>query len=573
MTGLLTALGSGISAQKILEWLMRKDPDLAPKITKALASGLSAEKIVNFFSKDKNFEKVRSKLESQYSTDFNANPLVQSETIRGQNLGTDLASGAQRAMPGLIGTAGAVATGYALSRAIPAILQKGQTTSSLQTTQVGNQTQTPLVQQTQQPPIIPATPSQPSNSNILQSTQNVQSQGIPTNIPQILSKYAGFTKKIDELRSTGNDTQTITDYFRKFNPGGTKQLEKEAGQPLEKIIEEHIKASPIPEKKPIESQISPEKTPIESTPTKVSPSEPEEKEDLSAIGGMAKGITDNLYQGIFDAMKEGKTKFAGIEEPLIKKAKPLFDEGKIKSPEDLKRFANDPESFKEEKSIAKKDIVSSQDGIGEVKEIRNGTALVEIDGKLHKVKEDELKPPAFTEDEIADAYDNLMAKIPEEHKSGFISWAGYDEDRNVLGFIPRGGKYEELKNISPEEAQLIKEGKGVARTTGETREGLWVVGEDTRGGVISQIIHDRKEKYKKEEEKQLKFSFELPKKEKEDRGMKPVFDENAYARNLSRAREKKLKDEERARIKAEKEEKKRKLKEEKDEAKKRKKQT
>ena len=114
--------------------------------------------------------------------------------------------------------------------------------------------------------------------------------------------------------------------------------------------------------------------------------------------------------------------------------------------EDLKKFAN------ETPKIEKSSVVSSPQGIGEVKEIRNGKALVEVDGKLHKVDEKDLDPPLFTEDEIADAYDDLFRKIPEEHRSGFISWAGYDEDRNVLGFIPRSGKYEELENITPTEA-------------------------------------------------------------------------------------------------------------------------
>jgi hypothetical protein len=204
--------------------------------------------------------------------------------------------------------------------------------------------------------------------------------------------------------------------------------------------------------------------------------------------------------------------------------------------------------------IGKSSIVASPNGIGTVKELRNGNVLIDVDGKLHKVKEEDLELPEFSPDEIADAYDDLMAKIPEEHRSGFISWAGYDEDRNVLGFIPRGGKYEELHNITPEEASIIKEGKGVARTTGANREGLWAIGEDTRGGLISQIIHDRRKKNKSEDEKQLSFGLDLQKPEKQDRGMKPLFDEMSHARNLSRDREKKAKDEERAKKKKEKDE-------------------
>lgn len=230
------------------------------------------------------------------------------------------------------------------------------------------------------------------------------------------------------------------------------------------------------------------------------------------------------------------------------------------------------ELIEEVKPIQKNQTVVAPQGIGEVKAIRNGKAIVEIDGKKHQVNEEDLEPTIHTEEQIAQAYNNLMDMIPEEHKSGFIQWAGYDEDRNVLGFIPRGGKYEELHNITPEEAKIIKEGKGIARTTGETREGMWAIGEDTRGGLISQIIHDRRKKHKASEEKQLKLGFELPKKEKEDKGMKPLFDELAFARNASREMDRKAKVLEKEIAKKKKEEEIARIKKEREEAKKRKKQ-
>ena len=201
--------------------------------------------------------------------------------------------------------------------------------------------------------------------------------------------------------------------------------------------------------------------------------------------------------------------------------------------------------------IAKNSSVIAPQGVGEVKEIRGENAIVEVDGKKHKVPVEELEAPAFTDEEVADKYDALFAAIPESERSGFISWSGYDENLNKLGFIPRGGKYEELFDITPEEAQQIKEGTGTARTSGEVREGLWVAGEETRGGVISQIIDKRKKQAQALEERQLKL-FPLPKAEKQDRGMKPIFDELAYARAKSQEREKRLKAEERAKKKAEK---------------------
>lgn len=261
----------------------------------------------------------------------------------------------------------------------------------------------------------------------------------------------------------------------------------------------------------------------------------------------------NTPEAIAAALNIGTSgkKASGQIDPEIVAAIDAYSKEK---PEETKVSTTVPTEEMENVPIKKADTVITPQGIGQVKEIRNGQAVVDVDGKLHKVKEEDLEPPSYSEDEIADAYDNLMAKIPEEHKSGFISWAAYDEDRNVLGFIPRGGKYEELHNITPEEAQTIKEGKGVARTTGETREGLWVTGEDTRGGVISQIIWDRKKKKDSEDEKQLKLGFELPKPEKADRGMKPVFDEMKHARELSRERERKKKLEEREKKKKEKDE-------------------
>lgn len=446
MAALLQALGGGISARAILAFLTRKSPELAPKIAKALAGGITAEKIVQFFSKDKNFEKLKQSMEEEYPMENNSNPLVQAQNVRNQNMGSDMGSGLQRAAPGIVGAGAAAGLGMALNHALPNLLK---------TPMLGKEQKNQEIPQ--QPPIVPSAPT-PSAPPVTPNQPNSQSN------PSI--------------------TQ----------PANIQQPEENIAQEIQR------------------------------------------KEALDAF------------------------KNKGKKKSILEEEKERFEKGYGKQPiNDILPESTD--SVEDKKSIAKNETVSSPQGIGEVKEIRGDKALIDVDGKLHKVNLDELEAPLFSDDEVADAYDNLMAKIPEEHRSGFISWAGYDEDRNVLGFIPRGGKYEELKDITPEEAQKIKEGKGVARTTGETREGLWVMGEDTRGGIISQIIHDRRKKHKAQEEKQGKFALDTAKPEKEDKGMKPLFDEMAHARNLSRERERKKKIQEKER-----------LKKEKDEAKKRKKQ-
>lgn len=71
-------------------------------------------------------------------------------------------------------------------------------------------------------------------------------------------------------------------------------------------------------------------------------------EDLSSIGaGIAKGMMDNFYEGIFKSLKDGKSTFAGVKDSLITASKPSFDAGLIKNVEDLKRFA---ESLKKNQS-------------------------------------------------------------------------------------------------------------------------------------------------------------------------------------------------------------------------------
>lgn len=64
-------------------------------------------------------------------------------------------------------------------------------------------------------------------------------------------------------------------------------------------------------------------------------------ENLEAVGGLATGMVDSLYGQLFDSLQKGSTKMAGIEDPILKAAAPAYKRGEIKSPEDLRKFAND----------------------------------------------------------------------------------------------------------------------------------------------------------------------------------------------------------------------------------------
>ncbi len=505
MTPILTALGSGISAKKILDFLMRKSPDMGEKITKALASGLSAEKVLGFFSKDQNFDRLKQSIESQYSTENNANPLVQAQNVRSQNLGNDMASGLQRKAPAILGGAAALGTGLAMQHAIPRMLQGGLGAVSQQTTPTETQTQTPINPQTSQPPV--------NEPNLLQQQSLPQPELKPIDSTEAL-KSANFTSKIDSMIKSGNDVESITDFYRKLNPEAVNQIEKQAAKPFEQVISEYMQS-------------------------KNSLEEDDKLGFKTAFKTMEGGAaTEKLYQGIFDALKNGKDTFAGIKDPLIKKAKPYFDKGLIKSPEDLKKFVNGtledieppetggqeppkpkyppppkgggllsrkaisetfenaakptslkPESTESVEKSSKGSIVETPHGVGEVKEIRNGKALVEVDGKMLKMLEEELMGPSK---EIRDIdFDQLardyVESIPESDRStamlmNFFQPTSEDgETGQFFVMFPSDPEHVGVyKNVSKELADKINSAENIAKTSGKT-----ILGEHEAGRADS----------------------------------------------------------------------------------------
>lgn len=66
------------------------------------------------------------------------------------------------------------------------------------------------------------------------------------------------------------------------------------------------------------------------------PSMPDDLGFRQAFEGAGRGASDKLYQGVFEALRAGESKFRGVPDPLLVKAKPLFDQGLIKSPADLR---------------------------------------------------------------------------------------------------------------------------------------------------------------------------------------------------------------------------------------------
>src|SRR5690606_24077295 len=125
---------------------------------------------------------------------------------------------------------------------------------------------------------------------------------------------------------------------------------------------------------------------------------------------------------------------------------------------------------------AKGSIVETPDGIGEVREIRNGKALVEVDGKMRKMLEEELMSPGLPQKDLADLHDELIEGIKTQtgkEVSRHVEWAGYDPEHKELVYRPWGDKEYVYDNIDPEDVDMLTNLLTQRKTTGENYIGSW----------------------------------------------------------------------------------------------------
>lgn len=73
---------------------------------------------------------------------------------------------------------------------------------------------------------------------------------------------------------------------------------------------------------------------------------PAQQVDLT---GMGTAITDNFYARVFESLQAGRKTVAGVKDPILAAARPAFEQGLIKSPEDLRAFANQGKAAAEPK--------------------------------------------------------------------------------------------------------------------------------------------------------------------------------------------------------------------------------
>lgn len=432
-------------------------------IFSALNSGYSPEDILKYMSKaiPEIVEPIKKASRMGYNTQQILGYLSKSVTprntrgmsesqIHAQNRMEDN----QRVKNGLSMAASAVAVPVAasaarsaLSRALPLSLQNlTQSAQSINVPQapgVGSQSSNIMPQQQQTlPQQNPSTnPSQPpvNPTNIQQQQALPQSQLNPIDARQILEKN-NFIEKVDSLINSGNNGDAIDGFYRKFNPAAVKQIEKESGMPFIEVVNEYIRTKP--------KQNPPEKLPPESPG----------------------------------------------EEPPKPKYPPPPKGGGL-----LSRTAIE-ETFSKATPTTKGAIVDTPDGIGEVREIRNGKALVEVDGKMRKVLEEELMEPGLPQKDLADLHDELIEGIKThtgKEVSRHVEWAGYDPEHKELIYKPWSGEQYTFDGIDAEDADMLTSLLTQRKTSGENYIGAWEQGtESPIGAAMHKLLTKLREKSK-----------------------------------------------------------------------------
>lgn len=393
------AMSSGFTADQILDFILKKFPKHAGKISTALSHGFSADQILRQLSGGKksvvegethgmtDFEKTRNRdREKQQSINKGA------ASLAGTAAGTAaLGFAAPLAMNAF--TSAAPAAAKVLQRAAPQIFGPGSIPTqaeNLGATDIQGQPPQTQIQSTLLEPTqssasdqlnhLASQPPVNVSPNITQPTEMQQPKTNTIDASKVLDDMK-ITNKVDELIKSGNDPESVSAYFKKFYPAQVKEVEKKAEQDFENVINSHIQ----------------------------------------------------------------------------NKGKP-------------KDVANPN----------KGSLVAYSQGVGKVKEIRNGQALIDVDGKLHKVKEEELIQSPIPEKELADLYDDLISGI--EKKSGQqvsrnVDWAGYDPNSNELAYKPHGSeKLYVYDDISPEDIDMLTNLMTQRKSTGQNYVGAWEKG-------------------------------------------------------------------------------------------------
>lgn len=434
---LASYLAQGYGADEILKFVEKSFPNIGKAISAKKSSGIDAKDILKLIASldakqlkkaddnasrmnfDNPLERANAGAKSQQ-----ANPLLQAAKVGGTALAGAAAIGAapllgrgasQVAANSLPTTPNIPKTPY--ESTIAPSMKEGMPSPNFQP----GPTLKPQDMQSVQTQMQPKGQPQPQPNISPSSIQSpVPSQPPNVNSSQILQEM-GLTEKINNLFKAGNNPEQISAGVQlSLTPGSKNYLQNKLksgeAKPLPEMIQDYLT-----------EQQGQQRT---EAAQKIDQVTPEQKT----------AISEKLMAG--------------------EKAKPLE-----------KMVEQTPQ---------KGSVVSTPDGmVGEIKDIKKKEALVESDGKLHKVKVDELIQSPLPEKDMADLYDDLIKGIEKEtgeEVSRNVNWAGYDPEKNQLAYLPRDGALYIYDDISEQDKSMLEKFMSTRKTTGENYIGAWTEG-------------------------------------------------------------------------------------------------
>lgn len=364
-----SVLSQGFTSQQIIDYIVKKFPQHADKIKSAMAAGYTTDQVLKYLSKDKKGLYEDEEPKTEYAK------TLQKDMQQRQDINQSALGAGGMAVSALAAPMAANALKRALPTALGSLIPGATAASQSQNTQqqalqppVNQVNPENIPQQVQQNQAPSAMPSAP----ISPSSPPVQPEvnNMPTKTPDvrgILDKY-GLSQHVDKLSERNKDPKQIAAVLYSRFPKEMRQFQDEAGKHMEDAIGDYL-ASSQNALKPTELVENPQISP------------------------------------------------KNAQNPSLNEKKSLkVDEPSYNSPE--------------EKPIAKSDIVASPQGVGEVKEIRGGEAVIDVDGKLHKVKEDDLQPEPEEVKQAKLGFD--LKDIPEDLRSAPLNEVYLPHDRRHI---------------------------------------------------------------------------------------------------------------------------------------------
>lgn len=281
-------------------------------------------------------------------------------------------------------------------------------------------------------------------------------------------------------------------------PGAQLSPLEQAAPSLVPEVQEAISAIPSEEKKaPIPAPSIDKVRDVPNFLSKMEELASSNQNSPEAIGAYFRNFNKNLVKEV--EKKTGKPLEAVVEEYLASRPEniPESTENDHLSPavEDQKKIQgpSTEDNALETPNFEKSSTVISPEGLGTIREIRNGKALIDVDGKTHQVDESKLIESPLPEKDLADLYDEVISGIEKQtgsQVSRSVNWAGYDPKTNQLAYRPHNGRLYVYDDISPEDAASLTNLLTQRTSTKENFIGAWAEGTKSPiGAALYQLIH------------------------------------------------------------------------------------